>query len=254
MNEVCVRTPKPFAYLKKSQSIEARLFAFHHAGGCASTYHPWVNLLSEGIELIAGQLPGRGSRFSEPFLKTIDEAVAEVVNAIPPLLDRPSFFFGHSLGSILAYEVIVNLVQKGEQSPKALFVSGEIPPQVFFDTMQKFTDSTDEEFVKKILSYHGIPEVVLQDEDLFELLMPRFRADFKMAESYKYVPKEPLHIPIVVMSGKDDDTINDEDLERWQKLTTKPIKIKMFPGDHFYLNQDRRSVLKFLLQEMDSIH
>src|SRR5258708_29308534 len=49
-----------------SAEAEIRLLCFHHAGGSATMYRKWPELITSAIEPIAVQLPGRAERFGEP--------------------------------------------------------------------------------------------------------------------------------------------------------------------------------------------
>ena len=65
----------PFKYNKNSY---IRLFCFHYGGGSASAYREWAKDLIDYVDLIAIQLPGRESRFSEPLLDNISDIVNEL--------------------------------------------------------------------------------------------------------------------------------------------------------------------------------
>jgi len=64
-----------------------RMFCFHHAGGGASAYRPWVAELPAGLELCAIQLPGREGRLREKPYQCLANLVPVVAGVIEPLLD-----------------------------------------------------------------------------------------------------------------------------------------------------------------------
>src|ERR1700730_15492559 len=109
---------------KRLNSPLMRLFCFPHAGGNATTFRDWTHILPETIEVSAIQLPGRGARlYGEP-CSDIAVATQAVVAAIKPLLSCPCAFFGHSLGAVIAFEVLRMLRLNGSREPIRFFVAG----------------------------------------------------------------------------------------------------------------------------------
>lgn len=61
----------------------SRLFCFPFAGGSASFFSDWHNILSQsGIEICAIQMPGREDRIYESLLTNVDGLVSEIVEAM----------------------------------------------------------------------------------------------------------------------------------------------------------------------------
>ena len=85
-----------------NSSATARLFLFPYAGGAPSSFNKWIVDFPKELEISIAHYPGRGSRFNEPPIKELSVLVEEIANAIQPELDKPFFFFGHSLGAVLA--------------------------------------------------------------------------------------------------------------------------------------------------------
>ena len=83
-----------------------RLYCLPYAGGTAGIFRPWCDLLPPGIDVWGVEYPGHGSRISEPLTDRIDvlaELVAEAVIAQPAF---PYVLFGHSMGSLVAFEMV----------------------------------------------------------------------------------------------------------------------------------------------------
>ncbi|HZH03347.1 MAG TPA: thioesterase domain-containing protein, partial [Myxococcaceae bacterium] len=69
-----------FPFRRPRPNARVRLFCFPHAGGGASAYRQWADLVPEWVEICAVQLPGRETRFGErPF-----EALAPLLDAVMP--------------------------------------------------------------------------------------------------------------------------------------------------------------------------
>eukprot|EP00803_Ostreobium_quekettii_P010990 evm.model.scf_119EXC.8 EVM.evm.TU.scf_119EXC.8 scf_119EXC:62742-63992(+) len=95
-----------------------RLFCFPPAGTGAWAYHGWGPGLPADIEILPVELPGRNSRAGEPAMEAMAPLVAEVVEAVTPLMrERPFVLFGHSMGAWVAYEVALALARAGGPTP-----------------------------------------------------------------------------------------------------------------------------------------
>jgi medium-chain acyl-[acyl-carrier-protein] hydrolase len=94
---------------------------------------------------------------------------------------------------------------------------------------------------------------VLDNPELKEFFLPTIRADFELVETYEYEPEPPLACPICAYGGLQDTSVPAASLKEWQKQTSAAFKIRMFPGDHFYIHNSndllhalRRDVLDVL--------
>ena len=87
-------------------SENARLIMFPYAGGGASTFRKWEKLFCD-VRLYAVQYPGRENRMSEEPIKDFDILLDEFYNNLINIInnDKHYYLFGHSLGTILVYEL-----------------------------------------------------------------------------------------------------------------------------------------------------
>lgn len=225
-------------------ACDLRLFCFHHAGVGAAVYRPWALQLAPEVEVCAVELPGRGSRLSEPALASVDAIVAQLVDHLLPELDRPFVFFGHSMGAVLAYETSLALAEAGHPVPEHLFVSGRRPPHVP-DPMSPLGELPDAAFVSEIgRRYGGIHPELLQHPDVMALLLPALRADIRALDRHCPAhPRASLPCPITAMGGDADAVTPAEHLEAWRTLTAASFASRLYPGGHFYLEPRRTEVL-----------
>ena len=81
------------------------------------------------------------------------------------------------------------------------------------------------------------------------------RADFEANETYHYISDKPsLDIPIIAYGGLEDPRVSRERLEGWASLTKSGFKSQRFPGDHFFINTARGSVIASIAAELESFH
>src|SRR4029078_11104082 len=81
-----------------------RLFIYPHAGGNAAFYRPLRRFMPPEIDLCPVELPGRAARLDEPPFTSMSALMEELRQALQPLMAVPFGFFGHSVGSWMAYQ------------------------------------------------------------------------------------------------------------------------------------------------------
>ncbi|MCM3598087.1 thioesterase domain-containing protein [Metabacillus idriensis] len=221
------------------------LFCLPYAGSSASIYYKWNKYLDDSILLHPIELKGRGKRIKEPFYNSIEEAIEDVYTQVKPFIDRPFSFYGHSMGSVLVYELCCKLKREQNQSPKNIFVSGRKAPQCT-NKSNKIHLFDDEDFKNEIRKLGGTPEEIIQNEEYFNFFKPVIRADYKIIEEYKYQREDfKLDCNIMVLNGKEDN-ITEKELFSWQELTSKECEILHFEGGHFFINDHTEEVVKVI--------
>lgn len=226
--------------IKKST---ARLIAFPYAGAGAVAYYPWASELPRDIELISLQYPGRGRLMDQKLCTNIHELVAEAYETVVTFSHEPFFFFGHSMGALVAFEVVRSLRRYGKTLPAALIVSGREPPQSPPSPKNHVHDLPDDLFLAGLMRYGGIPTEILQSPDMMAFLLPLIRADMTALETWQYKPEKPLSIPIVALGGSEDKTVEMERIQYWRNHTTSFFESIIMSGDHFYFQNQLSTVI-----------
>jgi medium-chain acyl-[acyl-carrier-protein] hydrolase len=226
-------------------SARMRLFCFPYAGGGATAFHSWRSLLGrKGMDLCCVQLPGRETRFREPPITAMDELVARICDGIDPYLDLPFSLFGHSMGTIISFEVTRELARRGRVLSEWLLMSGAVPPHR--RPVESLHTLPTAEFIDAVARcYNGLPSEVLTNQDLLDLMMPVLRADFQLVEGYRYKHAKALPVKITAFGGRQDSSVPPIELQRWSELTAQPecFQLIFFEGDHFFLNHQRPRLL-----------
>jgi medium-chain acyl-[acyl-carrier-protein] hydrolase len=234
---------------KPRPAARARLFCFPFAGGGAGAYRPWAPELPEEIELVCIQPPGRENRFGEPRFTDMAAMVGDLADVITPWLDRPYAFFGHSMGTVVAYETIRALGRRFAPEPLALFASGRTAPHAprLHPPLHLQDDAT---FADTIRHFNGTPAAILNNAEFLKLLIPLLRADITLHETYEYEAGPPLTGSLWALSGDSDPEVTPEELQQWGRHTTGPFEHRIFPGDHFYLQPQRQAVIESIVRGM----
>ena len=228
----------------KNNSIKSRLFCFPYAGGNAGIYKDWVQHFEE-TEIVAIQLPGRSNRFSEACIDNLASCVEEILHSVKHLLDKPFAFFGHSLGAIIAYELLRKIPERQYTNCLQLFVSGRIAPDLVSPN-PKISHLPNDQFKKVLKQYEGTDIELLKNDDLMDVLIPMLRSDFKMIETYHHQHKSPLKTPITTLSGKDDLFVDFDAVSEWQRFSGKPLTHHSFDGNHFFVDKNRAEIAQLV--------
>lgn len=226
-----------------------RLFCFPHSGASANVFYPWAESLPAVIEVCPVQFPGRGTRVAEPLFTRLPDLVSAAAAALLPYLDRPFAFFGHSLGALVSFELARYLRREHNLSPLHLIPSGHGAPHLP-DPNPPLHQLPEPQFVHKLRELNGMTRDVLENVELMQLLLPIIRADFTICETYTYEPAPPLDCPILVCCGLQDHYVSRPELDAWQAQTTRGCSVRMFPGDHFYLNSARHLLVQVVAREL----
>lgn len=241
-----------FVRFGRRSSMKARLFCMHYAGGGAMTFRNWGKLVADDLDVVALQLPGRETRYSEKAYVDMRPLVSDLVTAIEHLLDMPYIFFGHSLGALISFEVIREIRRRGNTLPELFIPSGHHAPHMP-DRKPPIYDADDEQFRRRLQLYDGTPAEILNDDDFFRVFMPVFRADFQVLGTYKYTNEMPLDCPILALDGTQDATVNENELYGWEQHTSRQFRYRRFVGGHFFIKPNENQITRLINEEYEDM-
>lgn len=240
---------KWFQRLTINNSAQVQLFCFTYAGGSASNFIPISKLLSSNIEVIAIQLPGRASRFVEPAYTCMTKLVDDLVPAFMEFNSKPYAVLGHSLGARIGFQLVNALYERGYAQPQHFFASGSRGP----DCKSLYTnifELPDKAFVEKITRLGGIPSAVLENKELMELITPLLKADFQLADTYRYLGQSEFSCPITTFSGTKDEGIQEADVDTWGNYFTGDYQHFTINGGHFFIDSNPSTIVDVINNEI----
>jgi len=226
------------------------IFCFHYGGGNSTMYRSWLAYTPENITLIGVDLPGRGRRFSEPLIDTLDEAISSII-AEKHWFNKstPFAFFGHSLGALLAFELTRILEIKNEVLPDFIALSGRNAPfsGTQFPAIHKLPKL---EFIEELRKYKGAPKEVFENKELLELAIPFIRSDFAISEKAYLYDGTPIQTDILAIGGDQDEYVEIEDINAWGKFTTGKFESQIFNGGHFFIYKHVKIIINRMIKNM----
>jgi surfactin synthase thioesterase subunit len=216
------------------------LYIFPHAGGSANFYVPFAKAFSADIKRIAVQYPGRRDRGLTE-LTSIPELAEEIFTMMAPSAQKGGrvAFFGHSMGGLVAFEVALRFQSAGYPIA-VLFVSSCAPPgRIRYKELQ----GSDREILSFVAQLTDTNPEVLANDEFASTILPTLRSVRTIA-SYTRPPEVKVSCPIHAFVADDDIIVAEENMLAWSDRTTQDFRIRVFPGDHFYLNDNLPELVK----------
>jgi surfactin synthase thioesterase subunit len=162
---------------------------------------------------------------------------------------RPYAVYGHSLGALVAFELVREIRRLGADEPVHLFVSGSVAPHISgrYDDGPPVLGMTRPEVVQMLRKLGGTPDWLLNDPSVLEMILPAVLADFSVKETYPYVPEAPLLVPLTVIASTDDPRAPRELQARWQDHTFGEFTMHTLVGGHFAVFEQAELTHKYII-------
>ncbi|MDA5280929.1 thioesterase II family protein [Streptomyces sp. NPDC054904] len=213
------------------------LLVLPHAGGNAHAYAQWRDHLPPDVRLLIGQYPGRGARFAEDLPRDIGDLAGPVVASLPAGVTDDLVVLGHSMGSLVAFEVVRSLQAAG-RTPRALVVSACRAPFLANPCAVHPELLDDDALVAAIKERGGTDDGILDEPELREIILPSIRADFAIDDVYRCEESAArVQCPVTVIGGDVDPVAPAASLDRWARITDRGFSSHVLPGGHFYFQE-----------------
>lgn len=217
--------------------MRPQLFLLHFAGGNCYSYEFLKSSLKE-FDVIVPELPGRGRRLGENLLTDFDLAAGDMYRQITQQLRSSSFFlYGHSMGAYLALR-ITRMLQKAGHRPAYLVVSGNAGPGTG-DDKKRYLMAHDD-FVNELRKLGGVPEELLENEELFKYFEPILKADFEVSEKNNLAGEPAVDIPLYAMMGSEET--NAGKIANWAFYTSSLFTYQVLDGGHFFIYKNAERI------------
>lgn len=232
-----------------------RLYVFPHAGGSGLAFQGWAEHAPAGGWVLPVDAPGHGSLLGLPLVSDGEALVTHFLDRLGPELEddeAPFAFFGHSMGALVAYELTRRLLAEGRRAPVWLGVSAcGVPSADGPRVPVPLRDLTDEELRRRMALLGGTPAQVLDHPGLWQVFAPVIRADLHLVANWRSSPAAgPLPVPVSVFGGTHDGAASPKELARWAGLCARFLGVHLFPGGHFYFQDDPRPLFEVLAGEV----
>ncbi|MFI6478544.1 thioesterase domain-containing protein [Nonomuraea sp. NPDC050663] len=225
-----------FSVVQPRPQARALLFCLPYAGAGAGAFRGWAAAADPGLEVVAVVPPGREHRYSEPAAMDVGELATQIVARA----DRPYALYGHSMGGRVGFELVRELRRRGARLPERFYLGGCRPPDLA-EPLDGLAHASDEDLLTGLTELGGMPQEVLDSPELLAVVLPTLRADFVWLDGYRFVPEEPLPVPITAFGGADDPVT--EVMGHWAAHTGAGFRLHVEPGGHFFLHGSMERIL-----------
>ena len=147
------------------------LLCFPHAGGGRLFYERWRRLLEPTVDFRVAAYPHREQRLAEPMPATVSGLVEQLYGQLEDELRGDYVVWGHSMGSVVGYELAKLARERLVNLPLAFFSSGSSAPcdSTFRDAGSLSTAGGLERILRR---YGGLDEATLRDPQFMGYFRP----------------------------------------------------------------------------------
>lgn len=226
------------------------LFCLPFAGGNKYSYREYLEKAPGLLNIIPLDYPGRGSRIKEPLQSDINALVEDLYTQVQAKTEEgPYAIYGHSMGGLLTYLLAKKLVINKKRKPIHLIITGTSGPSDTRRSEKQRHLMPSKEFIQEIKDFGGMPDEVLQNDELLYYFEPILRSDFRTSENYVYQQTDPLDVPITIITGTEEDMTQPE-IALWQKESTKEVEFMKMKGNHFFIYQHTQEIINIICKKL----
>lgn len=225
----------------------ARLYAFAHAGAGAADLREFAAQAPDWLDTAAVRLPGRERRIAEPLPQSLRAVVEEAAAAIAAEWRPhwPAFLFGQCAGGLIAFETARRLCALG-LAPAGLILSAPPSPDQDFAGAAQTAASAD--FAANMHAMGALPDAVMADPALLDVVLPALRADFALFEGYRNPADAPLPLPVLAVAGDRDALSPFAALAQWRPRSGGGLRACEVAGGHLLAAETPQALMALAAQ------
>lgn len=227
-----------------------QLFCFPHAGAGALAFREWQKALGAEIQVRPVEMPGRGARRNEPPVRSIESLIGILVAELASEMTPPYAVFGHSLGAVLAFEVLCKYLRSGGPEPVRIFVSAHRAPHLP-PAARPLYHLPDRDLARELNRLGSAAAHLLENPELRRIFFPVLRADLELSDTYcTPPPQRAFTCPITALAPTEDLRVRPHEVRAWAEWTAGEFDCVMMRGGHFYLEDPRCGLWDLLRQRL----
>lgn len=208
-----------------------QLVMFPYLGGFGASFNGLVGHLSGDWDVWAVNPPGHGPSNLKAH-RRLGPLVDCYLDALREMLLPGAVFFGHSMGGIVAYHVLLAMAERPEfqdRRPGDLVLSASCAPCDL--SIAGHAASSEQDLLHHLCGFGAIPAEVAGDPALVAYFLPAFRADYQVLEEAKWRPVVSLDVSTRLVLGEHDEHTPTGTASAWQDYLTRPIRTHVLDGE-----------------------
>jgi surfactin synthase thioesterase subunit len=211
-----------------------RLFCLPYAAGSARIFRGWHRDLPRFVEVCPLELPGHGRRNHEDPVGELEPIMTDLLAQVLRKTDRPFAILGYDYGALLGFELAHRLEHHYGITPKHLFVAAMRAP-VWPRPKNPVSEMSEDRFRELLGRQDGASGDLLEIDSLMEFAIRVLRADFRVADNYRYAPEKMLSCPVTAFRGRDDAGVSSQSVRAWNVCTSGEFLWHEVSGGHYFL-------------------
>jgi len=228
-----------------------RLFCLPYAAGSARIFRGWHRDLPGFVEVCPLELPGHGRRNHEEPVGELEPIMTDLLGQVLRKTDLPCAILGYDYGALLGFEIAHRLERRHGITPRHLFVAAMRAP-VWPRPSDPVSEMSEERFRELLAWPGGTAGDLLEIDSLMEFAIRVLRADFQVADNYRYELGQMLSCPVTAFRGRDDAGVSSQSVQAWNVCTSNAFRWHDIPGGHYFLYPAREHFLYKLSAELRS--
>lgn len=260
-------------YCQRRVKPKMRLFCFPFGGGGASIYRSWYQDFPDDIEVCPVQLPGRENLETTPPISDIKVLVSTLHANISSDLDLPFAFYGHSFGSLIAFELTRYLKKNELKEPSHLFMAAYPSPHksgrpssfqsllrhlnnLPYNVWEMSPNDLSEKQINDIMKLfkNTMPDMDYSayDAQLLRTLIPYFLADILIVATHELSLDDPLSVPITAFYGSHDQFVSEKSVKEWGSYTQSAFNTQSINGEHLFIKtqEGKRETIEAIINTL----
>ncbi len=213
-----------------------QLFVLPYAGGSNANFKRLKEGIDPRIEVIVIEYPGRGKRRGEDFSETLTGLIRDAADSMNRKRDveLPYSVLGYSMGSVLAYEILVSGEINGACSH--VFLSAEISPRDRAAQLSQVQNPTDQFILKRAKGLGGLDPRLAENERFAQIFIRPLVSDYKLFYTYRFADgRDKLKCNATFFYSQKDTPLAE--VKKWDELIEGDLDYYEFGENHFFINQ-----------------
>ena len=230
-------TNKSMVNYHQNDGARVRLICFSNAGGGPSMFRQWHSFLDNDVDVWAAAYPGRDTLIGEDLSQTMSALISYYISDLSLFSGAKIIFYGHSFGALVAYSLAKMLKSLG-CSPDVLCVGARRSPTM--KSRERIDLYSDKKLIEQLATFGGIPDVLLNDNEMLNYFLPHIRNDLTLNEETIPLSNIKLDVPIFAFSSPADVLVLPKEIRAWGDCTHAFFENISLSGGHFFTKNNQR--------------
>ena len=231
-----------------NETAEMNLICFANAGAGPTVFRQWNEAFNGVVNVWGASYPGRDTLSQLEPVHSLEALISIYAEELSFFSNKPFLLYGHSFGALVAYSLAVKLQDSGVCTV-ALCVGARRPP--FMNARGALDFGSDQRLLDQLKKLKGIPDVLLENEELLEYYLPHIKHDLLLNESCIGNPVEKLVNPIFGFYSSSDLLVLPSEVEGWSVYTEEYFEPISVTGGHFFIKDKNNAFFREMMKIID---